>query len=119
MPSAIICDDDKDLAESFSECLNIHGVRVFGIANNGKEAVDLYKKTKPDYVFLDYNMPEYDGLYALNKIKEINIFANIIMVTGSINEKDHFTKFGALAQYQKPVKIGKMLDEIQLLLVEN
>ncbi|MEM4253621.1 MAG: response regulator, partial [Candidatus Nitrosotenuis sp.] len=63
--TAIIVDDEKDMTEVFAEYLKIIDVDVLGIGHNGKDAVDLYKRHRPDIVFLDLMMPEYDGLYAL------------------------------------------------------
>jgi len=42
---------------------------VCGVATNGREAVDLARKTKPDVVVLDITMPELDGVEAIRQIK--------------------------------------------------
>jgi DNA-binding response OmpR family regulator len=70
--TAIVIDDDLDLTEVLSELLELHDIRVLGIGYNGKDAVQLYKKYKPDIVFLDLMMPKYDGYYGLAGIKTIN-----------------------------------------------
>ncbi len=70
MVSCIIIDDDKDVTESLSERLVLREVEVLGIGFDGKEAVELYGKLKPDVVFLDINMPGYDGFYAIEGIKK-------------------------------------------------
>ena len=43
------------------------------------------KKLKPDVIFLDVIMPNYDGFYTLNKIREIDADAKIIMVTADFS----------------------------------
>ncbi len=43
-------------------------IEVVGVAQNGKEAVDLAKTLKPDVITLDIEMPEMDGLTALRHI---------------------------------------------------
>ena len=70
----------------FSEFLEIHGVDVVGKGYDGKDAVDLYVKLRPDVVFLDVIMDGFDGLYALEKIKKIDPDANVIMVTADLTE---------------------------------
>ncbi len=47
--------------------------------------MDLYKKHQPDVVFVDALMPEFDGFYGLEKIRE-NYSNTVVMVTGSIDE---------------------------------
>ena len=42
----------------------------FDIANNGLEAVAMYKKGKYDLILMDENMPELNGLGAMEQIKD-------------------------------------------------
>ena len=63
---------DKDTVSVFKDYLSLKGIDVLGVGYNGKEAVQLYLQLKPDIVFLDHRMPEYNGLYALANIKKIN-----------------------------------------------
>lgn len=79
--TAIIVDDEKDMTDVFSEYLKIIDVDVVGIGHNGKDAVDLYREHKPDIVFLDLMMPEYDGLYALENIRNESSTANVVIIT--------------------------------------
>jgi CheY-like chemotaxis protein len=79
--SAIVIDDDKVIVSLLSERLHFCGVNIIGVGYNGKDAVELYQKLKPDVVFLDIMMPCYDGFYALQNIRLINSHAKILMVT--------------------------------------
>jgi DNA-binding NtrC family response regulator len=79
--TAIIIDDEKDLTDVFAEYLKIIDVDVLGIGHNGKDAVDLYKRHRPDMVFLGLMMPEYDGLYALENIRVESPNAIVIIIT--------------------------------------
>ncbi len=85
--TVIVIDDDKDQVLLLSEILESSGKQVNGIGYNGKEAVELYEKHKPDFVFLDIMMPEYDGFYAIDRIKKIQADAKIIAITGDMSEK--------------------------------
>lgn len=69
---AIIIDDEIDSAEVFAEFLTMKNISVVGLGRNGLEGVTLYEEHKPDVVFLDLIMPQYDGFYALEEIKRIN-----------------------------------------------
>ena len=60
---------------------------VCGEARNGREAVTLAEKLKPDIVILDYEMPELNGLEATRQIKRLVPSAEILIFTGHEEEK--------------------------------
>lgn len=79
--TAIVVDDEKDLVTILADYLKIIDVDVLGVGNNGKEAVELYEKYRPDLVFVDLMMPKYDGVYAVKNIRKRNAKADIIVIT--------------------------------------
>ena len=86
MTSAIIVDDDHNIVKVFEQYLKLNNIDVLGHCYDGKEAVTLYEKLKPDVVLLDIMMPYHDGFYALEKIKEIDPDAKVIAVTADLTE---------------------------------
>jgi len=112
--TALVVDDDDDAVEMFSDYLEIKGVRVSGKAHDGKEGVELYKKLKPDIVFLDVIMPEYNGLYALNKIREINPDAKVIMLTADMSPdtKKKLREMKPAGIIYKPYDVEKIIDNL-------
>ncbi|MCS7098543.1 MAG: response regulator, partial [Candidatus Methanomethyliaceae archaeon] len=57
-------------------------------AKNGKEALEIYIKYKPDIIIMDVNMPIMDGLEALSQMKKINPNIKAIIVTAYPSHKD-------------------------------
>lgn len=113
-PTAIVIDDDKDVLELFSEYLKIIQVDVIGKGNNGKAAVDLYQEKKPDMVFVDLVMPEYDGIFALQNIRKIDPEAKIIIITANL-QKDTLEILGCLNPtkiMQKPFEVDKIIEAV-------
>ena len=55
--------------------------QVVSEAGNGAEAVQLAAQLKPDVILLDLEMPELDGVAALEKIRAANPAARIIILT--------------------------------------
>ena len=68
--TAIVIDDDKNTAKVFADYLDLVGVKILSIGHDGKAAVDLYKQHRPDLVFLDVIMPNYDGVFALTQLEK-------------------------------------------------
>jgi len=113
--SAIVVDDERDIVEVFSEYLTIKGVEVKGMGFDGKEAVELYKKFKPDVVFMDVMMPKFSGFYGLQNIRQIDPEAKIIMITADSTERtsEKLKEFGASVILHKPYKIETILKSIE------
>ncbi len=88
--SAIVIDDEKDVVTTFSDYLEIIGIDVVGKGYDGKDAITLYESNKPDVVFLDLMMPNFDGFYAYERIKVLNPQALIVIVTA--DARDNTTK---------------------------
>jgi two-component system chemotaxis response regulator CheY len=110
MTSVIIIEDDHDGAEVLAECLIIKGINVLAKGSNGLEAIQLYKKFRPDFVLLDLFMPNYDGYYGLKKILEFDNDAKVVIVSASCTRDDEETLIGlgALAIVTKPYEISSL-----------
>jgi len=50
-------------------------------SDSGKEAVKLYKKFRPDWILMDINIEEQDGLSAAGEILAFDSNAKIIILT--------------------------------------
>jgi len=111
--SVIVIDDDVDTVDVFCEYLEIKEIPVLGRGYDGKDAVELYEKLKPDVVLLDIMMPEYDGFYALENIKKINPDAKVIMVTADLSyDTERLGRLKASTVIYKPYEIEKVIETI-------
>lgn len=84
-------------------------------AATGKDALNLYKLHHPDFVIMDITMPEMDGITAVQKIREIDAKAKIIMCSSlGYQEKvvDAITA-GASDFIVKPYEPGKVIKTIE------
>ena len=86
MTSVIVVDDDEDCRCSLEQTLEISGIEVLGTGADGDEAFQLYEKFLPDVVLLDLNMPIYDGIYAIEKIKDKYPDSKIVIVSAYMND---------------------------------
>jgi len=58
LTNAIVVDDEKDVLDVFCEYLSVKDINVLATGNNGLDAVNLYKRFKPDVVLMDLIMPQ-------------------------------------------------------------
>jgi len=73
-------EDEQALKEKFKPLLQQYFAQVF-IASDGLEALDLYKKYKPDVAVLDIKIPEFDGLQVAAQIRADNKDIQLVMLT--------------------------------------
>ena len=64
----IVAEDDPYARRMIRDALQRAGITVVGEADNGREAVDLVLRHRPDAVLMDIVMPELDGLAATRHI---------------------------------------------------
>ena len=59
----LLVDDQVLFIESLERVINnrAKGIEIVGIAYNGKEAVELTEKLKPDVILMDIRMPKING----------------------------------------------------------
>ncbi|GEQ32731.1 response regulator [Marinilactibacillus psychrotolerans] len=75
----LIVDDAAFMRIKLKDILEKNGYEVAAEAQNGIEAVEKYKETKPDLVTMDITMPEKDGVEALKEIKAMDPKAVVLM----------------------------------------
>jgi len=115
--NAIVIDDNKELLTCFVELLQFSNINVIATGRNGKEAVELYQKHRPDILFMDIHMPEYDGFYGLKNIKESNPNAVVVLVSGSIDIDEKLEEYGATAILPKPFDMNKIKELVNKLCI--
>ena len=100
-PLKVLVVDDEPINQKVLQCiLQKYGHDVY-TANNGKEAIEIYNKTRLDLIFMDILMPIMDGLTTIKEIREIRNFINNnyipIIATSSpdifIDNKETFDKY--------------------------
>ena len=87
--SVLIADDQRLFAEALEAILSTDArILVVGRAFDGKDAVDLAKKSKPDVVLMDIAMPVLDGIEATKEIRRDLPDTRVIVLTGSASNQD-------------------------------
>jgi two-component system chemotaxis response regulator CheY len=81
MKRLLVVDDALLMRKMISDVAAQVGWEVVGEARNGREAVELYDRLRPDLVTMDVVMPEMNGLEALRRIRAVDPDAQVVMVT--------------------------------------
>jgi len=115
MAKILIVDDASFMRGSLKFIVENAGHEVVGMAKNGREALELYKKLNPDLVTLDILMDEMDGVSALKAIRDLDHEAKVIMVTalGQDEKQAEARKLGASGYIRKPFTMTEISDEIE------
>ena len=111
----LIVDDSMVMRKMIAQIIKSEAYDIVAEARNGKEAVELYQQHNPDVVTMDINMPEMDGITALNKILEINPKAIVVMLT-SEGEKSTVVEAvskGAKNYIVKPPERSNVLEKLR------
>lgn len=75
----LIVDDSKFMRQLIRMNVERLGCSVVGEAADGMEAVEAYKMHSPDLVFMDIIMPQMGGLETIDRLKQVDPNAKIIM----------------------------------------
>jgi DNA-binding NtrC family response regulator len=128
MKKILIVDDEKNIRNSIGLILSNTYEPLY--AASGEDAIKIYQDEKPYLVLLDIIMPNTDGLQVLERLKEIDRSAIVIMVTAVtvLSTAIEAMRKGAYDYIQKPfnadelkVKVDKavavkdMVNEIRFL----
>lgn len=81
MEKILVVDDEKATLSMLSLLLDAYGYAVL-TAENGESGLEIFRNERPSIVLTDIKMPGMDGIEMLQKIKEDDHDAEVIMITG-------------------------------------
>ncbi|MFZ5517550.1 MAG: response regulator [Candidatus Zhuqueibacterota bacterium] len=107
----LVVDDEEMIRLLIQRTLAKFSTYKIVCAGNGKEALELYRQFKPICVFSDIIMPVMDGLTFLEKLKELDPGANVVLLSGYGTEEMiiRALRAGALNYLKKPVNIEELI----------
>jgi DNA-binding NarL/FixJ family response regulator len=114
--SVLIADDHSVVRAGLVSLIEDKAdMTVAGEASNGREAVELWKKHRPDVTLLDLRMPELDGVSAIKAIRAADEKARIIVLTTYDADEDIYRSIqaGAKGYLLKDVPREALMDCIR------
>lgn len=117
--SALVIEDDSDLASIFSRALQVGGFST-ETATNGKKALSFLASNIPNIIVLDLHLPDIDGLEILYKIRADDRLAKTKVIVASAD-----AQMVKLAEEKadliliKPVSVSQLKDLALRLNIEH
>ncbi|MFN4812418.1 MAG: response regulator transcription factor [Bacteroidota bacterium] len=113
----LLVEDEENLRSTIALNLELEGYEVL-CAENGKEALQLFKSNRFDLVVLDIMLPEINGLDVCREIRKENrnVFILFLSARSMGSERIEGLKAGADDYLSKPFNLEELLLRIEILL---
>ncbi len=109
-PTLLLVDDDELFCRVLSDALSKRGFNLL-VAHNVKQALERVDQMPPEYAVIDLNMPGESGLALVQKLKQLNDYTRIVVLTGyaSIATAVEAIKLGASHYLTKPADADEVV----------
>ncbi|OEK00995.1 hypothetical protein BFP97_05485 [Roseivirga sp. 4D4] len=115
--SVLLVDDHTLVREGIKNSLvTQEHIQIVGEAKNGLEALDILKKSTPDVVIMDVNMPIMNGTETTKSIKRLYPDINIIVLTMHNEEAliSELLQSGATGYLLKSTSMAELVEAIEV-----
>jgi two-component system chemotaxis response regulator CheY len=111
----LVADSSEIMRRNLVNLLTSKGYRIAGEADNGKDAVELFMKTKPALVTMDVEMKTMDGCEATREIKKYDPDAKVIIISQVLDREMivRAIRAGANDFLVKPIRIGRLMEIVE------
>jgi two-component system, LytTR family, response regulator len=111
---ALVADDERLARDELCYQLGqVAGLVVAGQAENGVEALDLLRRLRPDVIFLDIQMPGFDGFDVARRIIDEGIESHVVFVTAFDQYAVEAFEVNAVDYLLKPVEPARLDQALQ------
>ena len=113
--TVVVAEDEALIRLDIVEILKDQGFDVVAETDNGKTAVELAQKHRPDLVLMDVKMPIMDGITAAEEIAKDQIAPVVLLTAFSQKELvDRAVDAGAMAYVVKPFTPNDLIPAIEV-----
>ncbi len=116
----MIVDDSMVIRMKIFQDHGMHNIDVVGEASNGRQAIELFRRERPNLVTMDITMPELDGIECIEAIVAIDADVRILVIS-ALSDKAmaiEAIKRGACGFINKPINDRKLNDALSELITD-
>lgn len=116
----LIVDDHAMVRFALTEAIQRHSdLTLVGEAQNGRSAVALYRKLRPDVVSMDFKLPDQDGDQVVAEIRAEFPEARVVLLSIFENSESIWraTQAGVLGYVSKAAKVAEVIQAIRSIAV--
>lgn len=116
----LIVDDHAMVRFALTEAIQRHSdLTLVGEAENGRSAVALYRKLRPDVVTMDFKLPDQDGDQVVAEIRAEFPEARVVLLSIFENSESIWraTQAGVLGYVSKAAKVAEVIQAIRSIAV--
>jgi two-component system cell cycle response regulator DivK len=114
--TVLIVEDNELNMKLFRDLLEAHGYQTAG-TSNGYEALDLVRKSRPDLILMDIQLPQVSGLEVTRWIKDDPDLRAIPVVAVTAfamkGDEERIREGGCEAYLSKPISVGKFIETVR------
>ena len=117
----LLAEDDEAFLTSLETVLSADGrFEIVGCAHNGREAVELARRLKPDAVVMDIEMPEVDGVEATRQLQRRRPKVTVVAISGHDYEERVFDiRDAGAADYVRKARVADDLCDVLARLLDR
>lgn len=110
--TVLIVEDEQSMQRALKNKLEHAGYAVIA-ANDGEEAIDALRSSKPDLVLLDLIMPKLDGISVLRQMKSDDALRGVpVVILTNLSSGDKVAEAMQLGTFDFLVKANYSLDDV-------
>ena len=105
----LIIDDEVGMREGLQKILSIEGYAV-QTASTAQNGLDIIRKDHFDLAFIDYKLPDLNGIQIIQRIDIRNLYTVVITAYASVENAVNAMKLGASDYLRKPFNNQDIID---------
>jgi CheY-like chemotaxis protein len=112
--SVLVVDDEPELRELLVDALSVPGLHVAAVGS-GREAVDLARRCRPDFVVADLDLADANGLEVIDRVRSLAGDVPALVITGH-RDPEWLTRASRrqpVEMMMKPLDVDRLRETIQ------
>jgi two-component system, cell cycle response regulator DivK len=114
--TVLIVEDNELNMKLFRDLLEAHGYQTSG-TSSGVDALDIVRRTRPDLILMDIQLPQVSGLEVTRWIKDDPELRSIPVVAVTAfamkGDEERIREGGCEAYLSKPISVGKFIETVR------